>query len=414
MSLAISSEDSIVVMPPDPIAASTVRRYFALAAVTALYFFLMAGSFNALGVVLPAMVADLQLSWSDAGFGFTLLGLACGLTSPLPAMAIRRVGIVATLSAASVFLALGFSLLAIASSKLEYDLGTLLIGCAFTIGGTVPGTYVVTNLFEQPSRPMGIYFGVGGLGSIAGPLLYLGVNNVFHAWRPFWWLCAFATGLCGIAATLVVRGIHFGHAHDNTIHIAGWPARAALSVPAFWVIVASYTGCLAISTTLHGFSVQHFTEHGLSSTHAAETMSLVALFAAAGSFLAGEVGRVMGARVLTVAATAAMTLAAVDLLVPQSSLTLGFFVLTMGLGVGLSYVASAMMLLEYFGPRQNLELYATMCLISTAAAFGPWVGGAIHDSTGSFRAIFMAFGSFGLVLTVAVSFLRRPRLREEA
>lgn len=414
MPLAISSEDILVVTPADQTAPSTVRRYFALAAVTALYFFLMAGSFNALGVVLPAMVADMKLSWSDAGFGFTLLGLACGLTSPLPAMAIRRFGIVATLVTAGVLLALGFALLASALSKLQYDLGTLLIGCAFTIGGTVPGTYVVANLFEESSRPMGIYFGVGGLGSIAGPLFYLGVSSVFHAWRPFWWLCALVTGLCGVAAALVVRGIPFGHAHDDTIRTAGWPARAALSVPAFWVIVASYTGCLAISTTLHGFSVQHFTEHGLSSAHAAEIMSLVALFAAAGSFLAGEIGRIMGARVLTVAATGAMTLAAVDLLLPQSSLTLGVFVLTMGLGVGLSYVASAILLLEYFGTRQNLELYATMCLISTAAAFGPWFGGAIHDNTGSFRAIFMAFGALGLVLTVAVTFLRRPRLRDEA
>ncbi|MCQ9155945.1 MFS transporter [Acidomonas methanolica] len=414
MSLAVPSEDIVVMTPANPVLPSAARRFFALAAVTALYFFLMAGSFNALGVVLPAMVSDLRLSWSDAGFGFTLLGLACGLTSPFSALAIRRFGIVATLVSAGVLLALGFALLAMASSKLAYYLGTLLVGCAFTIGGTVPGTYVVANLFEQSSRPMGFYFGVGGLGSIAGPLFYLGVDDMFHGWRPFWWMCAGATGLCGIVAAFVVRGIPFDHVHDDRIRRAGWPAKAALRSPAFWVIVASYTGCLAISTTLHGFSVQHFTEHGLSSAHAAEMMSMVALLAAIGSFMAGEVGRIMGAQVLTVVATGAMTLAAVDLLFPQSALTLGVFVVTMGFGVGLSYVASAMLLLEYFGTRKNLELYATMYLISTAAALGPWFGGAIHDSTGSFRALFMAFGAMGLLLTVAVMFLRRPNLRDEA
>ncbi|MBS0961262.1 MULTISPECIES: MFS transporter [Acetobacter] len=414
MPLAVSSEDLTVIPLVKRAALSAPRRYFALAAVTALYFFLMAGSFNALGVVLPAMVSDLHLNWSEAGFGFTLLGLACGLISPLPAITIRHFGIVATLISAGCLLASGFAFLAMAVSKFEYDLGTLLIGCAFTLGGTVPGTYVVANLFEQSSRPMGLYFGIGGLGSIAGPLLYIGINSTLHGWRPFWWFCALATSLCSIIAALIVHGIPFDIAHDNTIRKRGWPARTALRSPAFWVIVTAYTGCLAISTTLHSFSVKHFTEHGLSATHAAEIMSMVALLAAAGAFIAGEAGRVAGGRILTGAATAALMLASATLLMPQSSLTLGVFIVTMGLGVGLSYVASAMLLLEYFGTRHNLELYATMCLISTAAAFGPWLGGLIHDSTGSFRMIFMAFAAIGLLLTLALAFLRRPSLQDEA
>jgi len=387
------------------------RRHAALAAVTALYFLLMAGSFNALGVVLPAMVKDLHLSWSEAGFGFTLLGLACGLTSPLPAIAIRRFGIVTTLAGGGLLLGLGFALLATAHTLLAYEAGTLLIGCAFTIGGTVPGTYVVANLYAESGRPMGLYFGIGGLGSIAGPLFYLAAQSVFHTWRPFWWFCAVATGLCGLGAAAAVRGIRFDGAHDDAIRAVGLPARAAFLSPAFWVIVAAYTGCLAISTTLHGFAVQHFSEHGLSAAHAAETMSLVALLAAGGSLLAGEAGRVVGARALTIAASLGLAIAALSLIVPQSGLTIGVFVVAMGLGVGLSYVSSAMLLLEYFGTRHNLELYATMCLISTAAAFGPWFGGQIHDATGGFGFAFLCFGALGAALGVAVMLMPRPRVR---
>ncbi|GBQ18673.1 CynX/NimT family MFS transporter [Gluconacetobacter sacchari] len=419
MPLAAFNADRDVVIPQSGTDAaragpSALRRVLVLAALTALYFSLMAGSFNALGVVLPAMVAALHLNWSDAGFGFTLLGLACGLTSPLPALLIRRFGIVATLGLASLLMAGGFSLLATATDVFGYDAGTLLVGCAFTIGGTVPGTYVVANLFAQSSRPMGIYFGLGGLGSIMGPLFYLALDHLFHAWRPFWWFCAIMTGVCGAAAAVAVRGLRFDHAHDDAIRAVGWPARAAFLSPAFWVIVAAYTGCLAINTTLHGFAVQHFTEHGLSSSHAAELMSLVALLGAGGSLLAGEAGRSVGARALTVTATVAMAVAALDLTLPQSAVTLGLFIAAMGLGVGLSYVASAMLLLDYFGTRYNLELYATMCLVSTVAAFGPWLGGLVHDGTGGFRPIFVALGALGVLLSLAVASLRRPRLRQGA
>lgn len=409
MPRAVSRNDIAGGLSVDPAALSKTRRHAALAVMTALYFLLMAGSFNALGVVLPSMVQDLHLNWSEAGFGFTLLGLACGLTSPLPALAIRRFGIVATLVGAAVLLGGGFALLATASDRLAYDLGTLLIGAAFTIGGTVPGTYVVTNLFADSGRPMGLYFGIGGLGSIAGPLFYLAVHHLFAGWRPFWWLFSLLTVLCGLGAALIVRGIPFEE--GDFVRTEGWAAGKALRAPSFWIIVISYTGCLAINTTLHGFAVQHFTENGLSADHAAEVMSLVALMASAGSLIAGETARKITARGLAACATAALSIAALDLLLPQGALTLGLFVIMMGLGIGLSYVAWAMLLLDYFGNRHNLELYATMCLISTAAAFGPWFGGAIHDGTGSFRLIFLALGAIGLLLTLAVGLLPRSERR---
>jgi hypothetical protein len=53
-------------------------RIVILGAFSALYFLLMASTFNSLGQVLPMIVADLHLTWAQAGMGFTVLGIACG------------------------------------------------------------------------------------------------------------------------------------------------------------------------------------------------------------------------------------------------------------------------------------------------------------------------------------------------
>ncbi|XQX21045.1 MFS transporter, partial [Providencia alcalifaciens] len=39
------------------------------------YFLATATTFTSLGVVLPSMIGELKWSWTEAGFGFTLLGL---------------------------------------------------------------------------------------------------------------------------------------------------------------------------------------------------------------------------------------------------------------------------------------------------------------------------------------------------
>ncbi|MGI4879190.1 MAG: hypothetical protein ACRYG4_17080, partial [Janthinobacterium lividum] len=67
-------------------------RFIVLAALSLLYFVLMATTFNSLGQVLPFMVADLGMNWAEAGFGFTLLGIACGAASLGPAILSRRAG----------------------------------------------------------------------------------------------------------------------------------------------------------------------------------------------------------------------------------------------------------------------------------------------------------------------------------
>ena len=55
-----------------------------------------------------------------------------------------------------------------------------------------------------------------------------------------------------------------------------------------------------------------------------------------------------------------------------------------GVGYGLTFFASTILLLDYFGRGPNLELFAAVNLISTVGAGGPAFAGFVADHTGSF------------------------------
>jgi MFS family permease len=82
-----------------------------------------------------------------------------------------------------------------------------------------------------------------------------------------------------------------------------------------------------------------------------------------------------------------------------------------GGGLGFSYVSTVMLLQEYFGQKAALELYSIMMAVSTSAALGPALGGAIKDQTGSFAGIFFGLAALSAVLFCVVAVLRKPTAR---
>jgi len=85
------------------------------------------------------------------------------------------------------------------------------------------------------------------------------------------------------------------------------------------------------------------------------------------------------------------------------------FALGVGVGFGLSFVAATMLLLTYFGRRAYLELYSIMCLISTAAALGPALGGWARDVTGGFSGVFYLCALAAGVMLIATVLMKPPR-----
>src|SRR5215469_8462520 len=256
----------------------TARAWITLAAMSAVYFLITATSFSSLGVVLPAMIQELHWSWGGAGTGFSLLGVTAGITATIPASLIRRAGVRLTLVVGSVIMAAAFACLMLAHGLALYFAGCLLMGLGFTLLATVPGTYLLTRLFPNPSFAFGLYFTVGGLGGVAGPPLYLWIAALTQDWRNYWLASLILVTLVGLLSAVLVdvkTDVH-GDAEAQATD-ADWPVKKALKTPQFAILAAAYSIFLFVGITVNAVSVAHLMNRGVTAALAGGMMSLEAL-----------------------------------------------------------------------------------------------------------------------------------------
>ena len=131
-------------------------RWATFASLSLLFFVVSAGAFSSLGVALPSMVTEMGWNWKEAGDGYTVLGLACGLASFAPAVLIRSIGVRGVMVVGGLLLVGGFAAMAVTHALWLYLAATLMIGLAFALTTTVPGTHVLNGLFERRSAVLGV------------------------------------------------------------------------------------------------------------------------------------------------------------------------------------------------------------------------------------------------------------------
>ncbi len=400
--------------------AEGANRWATFAALSLVFFVVSAGSFNSLGVVLPDMVRELHWNWNEAGLGFTFLGLACGLASLVPAVLIRWIGVRGTMAVGAISLSGGFAAIAATPSVWPYLAGTLLVGLGFALVGTVAGTHVLTGLFTRRSTAIGAYFTVGALGGVAGPLFYVGVHALTASWRAYWWLFVALAVVSGLFAIITSPPRGWEAPHEDAPPeqvgpiemiegLADWSVRRALATPQFYVIVAAYTMYLLINTTAHGFAVEHLIERGVDAKLAAGMLSLEALVGAGIGIVGGMLGERLSPKTLLIAGLAASTGGMIGLAAAHGIGLMLVYAVGVGLGWGLSFVTSTMLLFTYFGRRPYLELYSIMCLLSTSAALGPAFGGWVRDLLGGFEQVFLVCAGATVLVLIATILMRPPK-----
>ena len=400
---------------------ASLNRWLTFASLGLIYFVITAGAFSSLGVALPAMVKELNWNWQQAGLGYTLLGVACGLGSLIPAILIRRIGVRGTMAAGMATMLLGFGTMALTHSVWTYLAATTLVGLAFSLVSTVPATHVLTDIFKNRSTALGAYFAIGTLGGFAGPLIYVAIEKLTGGWRPYWWsyvAMSLVAGLFAIFAT-PARQDEVAHAtgapeqlgpEELVVGLRNWTVRRALMTPQFYVILGVYTTYLLINTTAHAFATEHLIERHVAKSDAALMLSLEALIGVAVSLIGGRLGERLSSKTLMLVCMGAVAIGQFALAEASAWGLMSVFSVGVGIGYGLSFTPPTMLLLTYFGKRANLELFSIMCLLSTLAAAGPAFGGWARDTLGSFEGMFLLCGAVTVAMFLATLFLSPPKL----
>ncbi|WJW81274.1 MFS transporter [Moellerella wisconsensis] len=404
---------------------SALYQWSILILLGAIYFLATATTFTSLGVVLPGMIDELKWSWTEAGVGFTLLGLTCGLSSFLPSIFIRNIGVRLTLLFGTLVFIGGFYSLYITQNISTYFLGTALLGIGFTFLATVPGTYVISRLFEKQSMAFGLYFTIGGLGGVAGPWIYFYASNQMGSWRMHWILCALYLSVVTFITLCTLREGDKERAHAKNIMQKQaaeppkaiyrtkdiWTARRALRTWQFYLIAATYTAFLWCGITVNSFAVAHIEDRGFSLTIAVSLLSTMAFVNAFSRLLGGAAGEWLDPKKLLICSLGIIVIGLISLSIATSWFWLLMFTLCVGIGYGMTFLASSVLLSNYFGRGPYLELFSVVNLISTLACLAPFFAGAIKDYTHSFTPAFLVIAAPVVIILIFTLLMRPPVLK---
>lgn len=393
------------------------RAWLIFTVVSLFFFFVTAATFTSLGVVLFTMAAELHWSKSAAGSTFAVLGLTCGLSSPLPALLMKWMGTRRTIVLGGATLALAFALAATAQGLWEFIAATGLMGLGFTLAACIPAVYLLATWFPRHAgRVIGLYFMAGGLGGVFGPLV---VNAIVEArgWRANWWvMTGIAAGL-GVLSALFVKDIAPVVAAEDVAAASAVPATGmagawtvvkALRTRQFVTIALTMLIIQTVVTTIHGLLVTHLAGLGLSTAFGAVVMSLLGLTDALAKGAAGTLAERMGARRLFVAGLVLLCVSVALLAFATTHAIACVFALVFGVGWGVSWLAANLLLLDYFGSQIVAPMMSAATFVTTAGIVGPIAAGMVADATGTFVPFFYVSAALMVVAAIVCARMRLP------
>ena len=388
------------------------RPWIIHGAFSLILFLITAATYSSLGVVLPAMVRELGWSWGEAGLGFTLMGAATGASSWFPAALIRRFGLRTTLLAGSVVMVAGLLGFAHAESQAAYLVGAVLCGAGFQMMALIPGTYALGQIFTRKAMAFGVYFTLGALGGVAGPL-FAEQMSADIGWRGYWVLQAVLAGIVGLACVLAVGRIEPAvQTHEQALATASgadFSVAQALRTPQFYVLMAAYFSHLLAGSVAAGLSVAHLTERGTTPAMAGLALSLEGLLAMLARLAGGALAEKIDPRILLVLGQGMLAAGSTALAYGHGQGAILLYASGIGLGFGFTVLAVTVLLLEFYGPRHNLEIFALTCLIGAVSAIGPLAVGLSRDVLGGFAPGLYGMGAMIAVIAMASALMPRPK-----
>ena len=374
------------------------------------------GSMMSLGVYLQPMSQD--MGWSRAGISFTavLSFLAMGFGSFLWGSLSDRFGTRVVVLAGGVLLAAGLISASHATELWQFQLlFGILVGLA---AGSfyAPLIATITRWFTvNRSLAVALVSSGMGLGSfLIAPLSRWIITN--YDWRTAMMTIGSLALVVVIPASLFVRRPP-ALAYPGGVAAAGadghdFTMAQVLRTPQFAAIALTHFACCAAHSGPIFHMVSYAIDCGISSMTAATVFGITGLASLSGRIVCGLIADRVGAKQTLVVGLAIQALA-VSLYVVTKG-TVGFYALAalFGLAFGGVMPLYAILVREYFGARIMGTAFGTVAMVSTLGmAIGPWAGGWLFDTFGSY--FWMYIGSFGIGLgAVAIALTFRPPERQ--
>jgi MFS family permease len=381
-------------------------RYYGWGILVALCFVIcvnMAFPIYGASVMNTAMAVDLRWDRQSLGLLVGVNMLTNGLTSPLVAVVVNRLGARFSLTLGS-FLML-CSTVAMATVVTNSWQGVvafgLVGGIAGAFGSVVPCSATVAAWFSRSrARALSILYSATGAGGFVAPTLFGGVIAATGGrWQLGWWtfaacaLVALATTFFFVRNTPADAGQSASDESPAEASIGAtqkvdrsgqavieWSAKSALRSPMCWLIYASMASLIAGASFYIAHGQVLLRDLGYSAAAASSSVAVMAGASLLGNAIIGAYGDRLGPRRLLAGALLLYALGL--LLLAHASGTYGLYIYApiMGIGFGASQVGAMAMLSHYFGTKPFASLTGVGMLIQTGcASIVPIIAGAYFD-----------------------------------
>ena len=405
-----------------------------LAGLSVIYFLAIGLTFSGVGVVLPSMVAEFGWSRAQMGVGFALIAAIYGLSGPMVAHIIGRIGNRKTIFFGGFVNASGAMTTYYTDSLWQFYLGAgLMMGIGMAMQTVIPGNQLIANWFHHKrSLALGIFLSAGGLGSLCAipASMYIDATGI---WQHIWAAMAIGSLTASLISLLVVKerpsdvgqfvdggsagSLEQEGAAKKTSNVFravdSWRAVDALKTSSFWLIVMGGSAAVMGATIVTSQLVLHLTDVGIDPVLAGTALGLQGTIGAGGRLFTGILGDRLDPRRLLAVGLFGQLVGYYFLKEATGPLYVYLFVITFGLGYGMSAVSSASLIANFFGALNNARLMAVRGIVVTlVAGIGPVGAGYLADVNGNYFLAFSLYMGVALVAVIAVVLMPIPRIKK--
>jgi MFS family permease len=276
-----------------------------------------------------------------------------------------------------------------------------------------PLTATTTRWFTQ-HRSLAVALVSAGLGlgaTVVGPLARWMITS--YDWRIAMQALGNLAWLVIIPAALLVREPPAPAPDAVPAATAGADGREltvaqALRTPQFAALALTFFTCCAAHSGPIFHMVTHAMDHGVTAMAATTVLSVAGLASLSGKIICGFVADRIGAKRMLLTALALQAVAVSLYLFTRSLGSFYALAVMFGFAYGGAMPLYAILVREYFGARIMGTIFGAVAFASTLGmALGPWAGGWLYDTFGSY--FWLYIGSFGIGLgAVAIASTFRP------
>lgn len=294
----------------------------------------------------------------------------------------------------------------------------------------VPISILINNWFgpRMKGKAMGIAMVGSGIGAMVLNPILTSINQNY-GWRMSYRLLALLSILLlpVILATIVkspeVKGIqrlgddlHAVQQHSEDEGM-GLTLAQALRSGMFWVLFVTFFLFSATTTIFNANALPYMTDVGLDPVRASTWMSLSSFGVILGKLGLGVISDKRTAKVATTVAIACLILGLVFLLgVAKVAMLAPIATLLFGLGNANATVTMPLITNDLMGKRDFSVIFSYVHIAaSLGSSFGPLMGAAVYDSTGSYAAAWSADILLMVIMLVGVylCYHMKPKLYQK-